>query len=98
MYAAHRAHSLVWLTDAARRLGQELWGELPGHIVGMAIDGDEREPAQLAEPYMLYCGRIDPNKGCNVLFDYFMRFKKENPSQLRLVLTDRKSVRVGREW
>jgi glycosyltransferase involved in cell wall biosynthesis/SAM-dependent methyltransferase len=93
-HAAHRAHSLIWLTDAERRLGHELWGELRGRVVGVAIDARPREAAVRREPYILYCGRIDPNKGCNDLFDYFMRFKEQQPSPLRLVLTGKDDIPV----
>jgi glycosyltransferase involved in cell wall biosynthesis/SAM-dependent methyltransferase len=93
-HAARRAHSLVWLTEAERRLGHILWGELPGRVVGMAIDAKEREPVRSGEPFLLYCGRIDPNKGCLELFDYFIRFKEQNPSPLRLVLTGKDDVPV----
>ncbi len=93
-HAARRAHSLIWLTDAERRLGTDLWGELPGRIVAMAIDAEPREPAQSTDPYLLYCGRIDPNKGCTTLFDYFIRFKAEHPSRLRLVLTGKEDIPI----
>ena len=93
-HAAHRAHEMIWLTDAERRLGVDLWGELPGRIVAGAIDARRRKPAEQSEPYLLYCGRIDPNKGCSELFDYFMRFKEQNPSPLRLVLTGKDDVPV----
>jgi glycosyltransferase involved in cell wall biosynthesis len=36
---------------------------------------------------MLYCGRIDINKGCLQLVDYFLKYKKDFPSDLHLVLT-----------
>jgi glycosyltransferase involved in cell wall biosynthesis/SAM-dependent methyltransferase len=93
-HAARRAHSLIWLTDAERRLGFDLWGELPGRIVAMAIDTTLREPVRRSEPYILYCGRIDPNKGCGELFDYFIRFKEEKPSPLRLVLTGKDDIKI----
>ncbi|MDQ3818014.1 MAG: glycosyltransferase [Acidobacteriota bacterium] len=93
-HAAHRAHEIIWLTDAERRLGVDLWGELPGRVVAGAIDARRREPKEQGEPYLLYCGRIDPNKGCGELFDYFIRFKEENPSPLRLVLTGKDDVPV----
>ena len=93
-HAARRAHSLIWLTEAERRLGTDLWGELPGRTVAMAIDAVPREPAQLSSPYLLYCGRIDPNKGCATLFDYFTRFKAEHPSALRLVLTGKDDIPI----
>lgn len=93
-HAARRAHSLIWLTEAERRLGTDLWGELPGRIVSMAIDAAPRAPAQLKDPYLLYCGRIDPNKGCTTLFNYFIRFKEEHPSALRLVLTGKDDIPI----
>ena len=86
-HAAHRARSIVWLTEAERRVGVKLWGELPGHVVSMSLDTATREPAKLDDPYLLYCGRIDPNKGCVDLFNYFIEFKKQHPSNLRLLLT-----------
>lgn len=84
--AAHRARALLWLTDAERRLGHQQWGELPGRLVSMAVDTRLRAPSREGAPYLLYCGRIDPNKGCPQMFDYFIRFKEEQPSDLRLIL------------
>ncbi|QHV97719.1 glycosyltransferase family 4 protein [Spirosoma endbachense] len=36
--------------------------------------------------YVLYIGRIDVAKGCDMLFDLFFRYKEANPSTLKLVL------------
>jgi glycosyltransferase involved in cell wall biosynthesis len=86
-YAARRARELIWLTAAEQRVGRKLWGELPGRIVAMAIDTEPREPQWSSAPYLLYSGRVDPNKGCRELFDYFITFKKAHPGKLRLVIT-----------
>jgi glycosyltransferase involved in cell wall biosynthesis/SAM-dependent methyltransferase len=94
MHAARRARSLIWLTEAEQKLGHALWGELPGRVVAMAIDAAAREPAESSGPYVLYCGRIDPNKGCATMFEYFSRFKEQNPSPLRLVLTGKDDIPV----
>lgn len=93
-HAAHRAKSLIWLTDAEQRLGHKLWGALSGRTVGMTIDTVLRPAAKLRAPYLLYCGRIDPNKGCSELFDFFIQFKKEHPSDFRLVLAGKDDVKV----
>ncbi len=38
------------------------------------------------EPFVLYLGRIDPNKGCADLLQHFMRFKAEQPGPVQLVM------------
>ena len=86
---AKRARKLLWNTEAEKRLGILLWGELPGQVIGMGINTKEFSPNRPGYPYLLYCGRIDPFKGLPQLLNYFMRYKKEHPSELRLVLTGR---------
>lgn len=96
-YMARRAHKAIWLTEAERRFGLELWGDVQGPVIAMSIESELREPSDSATPYLLYCGRIDPNKGCPELFDYFSRFKRENPSDLRLVLIGDKTMALPSE-
>jgi glycosyltransferase involved in cell wall biosynthesis len=93
-HAAQRARSIVWLTDAERRVGLDLWGNLPGRVIAMSVETGLRKPAELAAPYLLYCGRIDPNKGSRELFEYFVEFKKAFPSDLRLLLTGKDDIPV----
>jgi glycosyltransferase involved in cell wall biosynthesis len=93
-HTARRARSLIWLTDAERRVGFDLWGDLPGRVVSMSVDTEPRLPAQAESPYILYCGRIDPNKGSSELFEYFTQFKKAKPSNLRLLLTGKDDMEV----
>jgi glycosyltransferase involved in cell wall biosynthesis len=51
------------------------------------MDGDGfRRRHGLEGPFLLYVGRIDENKGCRQLFDFFRRYLAETESRLRLVL------------
>jgi glycosyltransferase involved in cell wall biosynthesis len=75
-------------------VGRKLWGDLPGRVVAMAIETEVREPQWASEPYLLYSGRVDPNKGCVQLFDYFITFKKTHPSPLRLLITGKDDIPV----
>ncbi|MBA7468434.1 hypothetical protein ES707_03684 [subsurface metagenome] len=93
-YMAKKSKIILWNTDSEYRFGRLLWGELPGYIVGMGVKTKEFPPAKLNFPYMLYCGRIDINKGCPQLIDYFLEFKKDYPSDLCLVLTGDNKIEI----
>jgi glycosyltransferase involved in cell wall biosynthesis len=95
-HSARRAGELVWLTAAEQRVGQKIWGDVAGRVVAMAIDTNVREPQWMPVPYLLYSGRVDPNKGCRELFEYFITFKKSHPSKLRLVITGKDDMGVPR--
>jgi glycosyltransferase involved in cell wall biosynthesis len=86
-YMAERSRIILWNTESECQFGRSLWGELPGCVVGMGVETKEFPPAKLNFPYMLYCGRIDLNKGCSQLVDYFLKYKKDFPHNLRLILT-----------
>jgi glycosyltransferase involved in cell wall biosynthesis len=67
----------------------------PSCIIGSGLE----PPAELAadrsqilsalgavEPFALYLGRIDPNKGCEALIRYFLQFRQESAAPLQLML------------
>lgn len=37
--------------------------------------------------FVLYMGRVDPNKGCDELFDHFLAYKEQSGDPVKLVLT-----------
>ena len=45
-----------------------------------------RQRSGLAGAFMIYVGRIDENKGCRQLFDFFRRYRAETGSRLQLAL------------
>jgi glycosyltransferase involved in cell wall biosynthesis len=88
-HMARKFRRILWNSSAERRLAGELWGPLDGEIVSMPIDCRlaERDASASATPFVLYSGRVDPYKGCQRMFDYFIEFKKRHPSALRLKIT-----------
>ncbi len=45
-----------------------------------------RKKYKIFEPFILYAGRKDPGKNVPLLLDFFLQFKQDNPSDLKLVL------------
>ena len=86
-FMARRLAGMLWLTEAERDLSRQLWGDLPGRVTAMAVGVDPAPPAQPGYPYLLYSGRLDPAKGCDLMLDRFRRWKQRRPSPVRLVLT-----------
>ena len=66
---------------------------VPGVVVGVGSEvpphvAPERTRARfgLRNPYVVYVGRIDVNKGCAELFDYFTQYIERSGRELDLVL------------
>jgi glycosyltransferase involved in cell wall biosynthesis len=81
--------------------GQSGNQEIPGDVVGVGSEITDvhsarefRQSYRIEEDYILYIGRIDENKGCRELFDYFLRFKQETGSPIRLVLVGRTILKI----
>ena len=67
--------------------------EVPGVVVGVGSEVPQNpQPARFRQrhgirgPYAIYIGRIDENKGCKELFDFFGGYLKETAGRLTLVL------------
>jgi glycosyltransferase involved in cell wall biosynthesis len=67
--------------------------DVPGVVVGVGSDVPQRtDPARfrasfgIRRPFAVYIGRIDENKGCGELFDYYLRYAAVFPRGLDLVL------------
>jgi glycosyltransferase involved in cell wall biosynthesis len=66
---------------------------VPGVVVGIGSDVPPRTDAarfrrtyNIQKPFAIYVGRIDENKGCKELFDFFQRYAATFPRGLDLVL------------
>jgi glycosyltransferase involved in cell wall biosynthesis len=67
--------------------------DVPGVVVGIGSeipatsDGTRfRKKFDIRRPFAIYVGRIDENKGCKELFDFFQRYAATFPRGLDLVL------------
>lgn len=82
-------------TDEERALIRKRFGgHCQGSVIGIGFDldvggeaGRFRQTYGLGDdPYLLFVGRIDPGKGSEEMFDFFVAYKQRNPGPLRLVI------------
>ncbi len=73
---------------------------IPGEVIGVGIDvpgkidKDNFKQKYKIDNFIIYVGRIDESKGCKELFEYFMRYKKEVQSNIKLVLLGKSVMKV----
>ena len=89
------ARALMYNSHEERALIQAVAGNqhVPGVVVGIGSEiRDDASAARfrrrsgIAGPFVLYVGRIDENKGCREMFDYFSRYAAEVSRRMQLVL------------
>jgi len=67
--------------------------DVPGVVVGIGSEIPEsvdperaRQKFELEDPFVVYVGRIDVNKGCAELFDFFLKYANQSDRAIDLVL------------
>ena len=85
MYNSHEERALIQTVSENHRV--------PGVVVGVGSEVPAESSADrfrartgITDPFALYVGRIDRNKGCLELFDYFQRYAARGSRRLQLVL------------
>ena len=85
MYNSHEERAMIHAVSGNQ--------QVPGVVVGVGSDvpqnpqpGRFRQKYNIRGPFAIYVGRIDQNKGCPELFDFFQRYAKEPTGRLSLVL------------
>ena len=90
-----KPRAIVYDSIEERAMIQTVSGNepVPSDLIGVGTEIPERYSGEafrrkykVEGPYILYLGRVDENKGCPRLFDYFSRYKKETGSEVKLVL------------
>jgi glycosyltransferase involved in cell wall biosynthesis len=85
VYNSVEERAMIWKAAANQAVSGDVVGV--GSEVPDATDPRSfREKHGIGGPYMVYVGRVDPNKGCRVLFHHFRRYREETGSSLELVL------------
>ena len=77
--------------------------DVPSVVVGVGSELPEqpqpqrfRQKFDVRGPFAIYVGRIDENKGCQELFDYFATYVREGQGRLSLVLVGHPILPVPR--
>ena len=87
--------ALMYNSPEERAMIQAVSGnhDVPGVVVGVGSDVPQNpQPARFRQkfgirgPFAIYVGRIDQNKGCTELFDFFQAYAKDRSGRLTLVL------------
>jgi glycosyltransferase involved in cell wall biosynthesis len=75
---------------------------LEGPVAGVAVEPPVaysaehfRQQYNIYEPFLLYIGRVDPSKGCEELFDYFIKLRSQEPSSRKLVLLGKPTMPIS---
>ena len=98
-----QADALVYNAPAEKRFVEKLFPSTvskPSITIGAGVTYPEKELPSVEErfhiagPYICYSGRVDPSKGCELLFDYFDQYQKRHKDGLQLVLTGKAAMEI----
>ena len=86
---------LIFLSHEEQQLVQRRFGlpsRLPQAVIGSGVSVPAaiqpqtfRDRYETKEPFILYAGRIDSSKQCDVLFEWFLRYRKARGAQVKLL-------------
>jgi glycosyltransferase involved in cell wall biosynthesis len=98
-----KPRGFVYNSEEERQMIQTLTSnrDIPGEVVGVGTEipgsyraDDFRQKYGIQGDYLLYIGRIDKNKGCDELFKFFLRFKRDTGSPAKLILIGSSIIKI----
>lgn len=87
--------AILYNTASEKRFVNRLFNNcnIYSNIVGLGVEAVTNGTSKNTEafikdgnPYLVYVGRVDPAKGCQVLFSHFLAYRKATRSLLKLVV------------
>jgi glycosyltransferase involved in cell wall biosynthesis len=93
VYNSVEERAMIWSKSGNRGVRGEVVGV--GSDVPESIDRELfRTRQKELDRYIIYIGRIDQNKGCRTLFNFYRRYRDETGSPLELVLVGGKMMDI----
>ena len=95
--------TFIFLTEQEKNLLDSRYniGKKKHDIIGMGVTVPQMingtkfiKKFNITYDFIVYVGRVDKNKGCKQLFDYFIRYKSEYPSEIKLVIIGKAEMRI----
>lgn len=95
--------AILYNTLSEKELVNRLFdnGSIYSDVVGVGIDEVVEKQLPLTaglikneEPYLIYIGRIDAGKGCDLMLDYFLKYKKMFDGKLKIVLVGKSFMKI----
>lgn len=93
----------LYNTEEERELCKSLFHNegIPSEIVGVGIDVPQdiqperfREKYNIEGDYLIFVGRIDASKSCDVMINHFIAYKKKHPGKLKLILVGKSNIEI----
>lgn len=98
---------IIYLTPEEKQLVEQNTGNqaIPNKVLGVGIDipqnlqpEDFRKKYQVDGDFIIYVGRIDPNKGSDRLFHYFQHYLRSHSNKsLKLVLLGKNVMKIPKD-
>lgn len=96
VYNSIEEREMIWDASDNRAVKGDVVGV--GSEVPENLDGsDFRLRKRIGDPYAIFIGRVDENKGCRQLFHFFRRYREETRSRLQLILVGGRTIPIPKE-
>jgi len=95
--------AILYNTLAEKRFVNRLFNneQVYDDVVGVGIenvdlegDGQSHHILKNSSPYLIYIGRIDVSKGCKILCEYFLKYKQQVDTDLKLILVGQPFMKI----